>query len=221
MAEYKDLSEFTYEESPLPMKNVGWLGPELGVQSSGAEVPHGVVDRLREESRWPRSLKLGTHECEFCTDSPPEGNGEIHVFGRDGVTYSAPCLVLHYVERHHYVPPREFMAALVSPELLGWDSRAETLRSILASEEADPAWRVNALLSLPCWDDPRAEQAVVKSVEDDEISTLAGYELAGSLASIWVRLRKVDMGIYRNLYPETQAKVRDEFARRQVYFEGL
>ncbi|MEU1664513.1 hypothetical protein ABZ547_13020 [Streptomyces sparsogenes] len=221
MAEYKDLSKFTYEESPLPMKNVGWLGPGLGVQNSGGGVPRSAVVRLKEEARRPRSLKLGTHECEFCADSAPEGNGEIHVFGRDGVTYSAPCLVLHYVERHHYVPPREFIVALTSPESLVWDSRAETLRSLLANEEADPAWRVNALLSLPDWDDPRAEQAVVKAAEDDEISTLAGYELAVSLAVIWLRSRKVNWEIHRRLYPEAQMQVRDEFSCRRVSLDDL
>jgi hypothetical protein len=221
MAEYKDLSDYTYADAPVSMKNVGWLGLELGVQDPGAEVPHGAVVRLREEARKPRSLMLGTHACEFCGHSPPRGNGEIHVFGEDGVTYAAPCLVLHYVEQHDYAPPRAFIAALTRPEPLAWDARAETLRTILEDEEADPAWRVDALLDLPCWNDARVEEAVLRAAEGDEISSLAGYELATSLAAIWARSGMVDHETYRNLHSETQAYVRDELTRLQVTFEGL
>lgn len=219
MAEYKDLSDYTYDEPPVPMKNVGWLGLELGVQNSGAEVPRGVMARLGEEVRKPRSLMLGTHTCEFCGESPPSGNGEIHVFGEDGVTYSAPCLILHYAERHDYAPPRAFMAALTRPEPLVWDPRAETLRTILENPEADPAWRVDALLDLPCWNDTRVEDAVLRAAEEDEFSLIAGYELAMSLAAIWARSGMVDHEAYRNLQSETQVYVRDELARLQANSE--
>ena len=45
---------------------------------------------------------------------PPEkrGNGEIWVKARDGITYIAPILILHYVSEHHYAPPQAFVDAV-------------------------------------------------------------------------------------------------------------
>jgi hypothetical protein len=49
-------------------------------------------------------------------DAPAEicGNGEIRVKGLDGITYVAPALVLHYVVRHHYAPPKAFVDAVMA-----------------------------------------------------------------------------------------------------------
>jgi hypothetical protein len=41
------------------------------------------------------------------------GNGEIHV-SAGGIywTYSAPTLIYHYILRHQYLPPKEFLDAV-------------------------------------------------------------------------------------------------------------
>jgi hypothetical protein len=41
------------------------------------------------------------------------GNGEIRVLGADGVTFVAPVLILHYVTEHHYLPPPQFVDAVL------------------------------------------------------------------------------------------------------------
>jgi hypothetical protein len=41
------------------------------------------------------------------------GNGEIRVRAANGITYVAPVLVLHYVVEHGYLPPQEFIEAVI------------------------------------------------------------------------------------------------------------
>lgn len=62
------------------------------------------------ESRgmWPPlTLTLGGKEVVF-------GSAEIRVPGSVGVVYAAPDLIHHYVVEHDYVPPREFIDAVLS-----------------------------------------------------------------------------------------------------------
>ena len=46
-------------------------------------------------------------------DPERQGNGEIRVTDRSGVTYVAPVLIRHYVSEHEYVPPRQFIDAVL------------------------------------------------------------------------------------------------------------
>jgi hypothetical protein len=48
-------------------------------------------------------------------DPPAEtkGNGEIRVTSATGITYVAPALVRHYIVAHGYLPPREFIDAVI------------------------------------------------------------------------------------------------------------
>jgi hypothetical protein len=41
------------------------------------------------------------------------GNSEIRVAAANGITYVAPVLVLHYVIAHGYLPPQEFIDAVI------------------------------------------------------------------------------------------------------------
>jgi hypothetical protein len=53
------------------------------------------------------------------------GSAEIIVPGRDGKVYRAPTLIGHYVGRHRYRPPREFVEAVLaldSPGGLLWEA---------------------------------------------------------------------------------------------------
>jgi hypothetical protein len=40
------------------------------------------------------------------------GNGEIQVRGRGLTIYRAPTMILHYIAKHHYLPPDKFIKAL-------------------------------------------------------------------------------------------------------------
>ncbi|MFI9719123.1 hypothetical protein ACIHFE_05610 [Streptomyces sp. NPDC052396] len=201
------------------MKNIGWLGTKYGLQNQLVEVDDLVSQRLKDETRLIRTMQLGTHECEFCSGSiPAVGNGEIHVYADSGETYSAPALVCHYVELHRYAPPQEFVDALLNRNPLTWDSRADILRDHLATPDANPTWRLNALIDLTRWEDERADRAIVASAHDEELELVASYELGIALAAVWIRSRAIDGDAFRSLYPDVQSSLRGEYSRRGIRF---
>jgi len=125
---FRDLTPYEYgREDPRPdVLNIGWLSREHAFEWGEAESE--FVLALRRLVASPVNLYRGMHLCEFCPeppvvlsarghrtiDPPPDitGNGEVRVPGR-GVTYVAPVLIAHYVEVHSYVPPREFVDAVL------------------------------------------------------------------------------------------------------------
>ena len=56
----------------------------------------------------------GFHTCEFCGQA--HGISNFGVLGGD-VLFVAPEMVVHYVERHGYRPPTEFIAAVLRSPL--------------------------------------------------------------------------------------------------------
>ena len=115
---YPDLTPFTYSRAVCGthVLNIGWL-------SRSAQFPIGDTSEefrraLRKLAENPVHLCAGRHKCEFCDFRRleiPAGNGEIHVPAAAGsVVYAAPELVPHYVEEHRYLPPTEFIEAVVA-----------------------------------------------------------------------------------------------------------
>ncbi|GHH50271.1 DUF7919 family protein [Lentzea cavernae] len=131
MTHYPDLSPYEYSESRVPMVNVGWLGPPHDFPTGPA--PDGLAEALWRMGKRPRNRMRGFHVCEFCDGRRefgdlPLANGEIHV-DADGVRYSAPVLVGHYVRDHHYLPPRVFVDAVLEHDLKGRRSTRRVLRA--------------------------------------------------------------------------------------------
>ncbi len=125
MAYYPDLSEYTYlEELQQPnIYNVGWL--DKTYPFSVGETPQLFQDRLFEYCLNPIGQTRGWHTCQFCDTitygflrvekngkEALLGSAEIRVYGQDKV-YAAPNLIYHYVVAHHYLPPSEFIEAVV------------------------------------------------------------------------------------------------------------
>ena len=71
-------------------------------------------DALAELVMRPVILHRGVHSCTLadCNDRKT-GNGQIRVLGRDGIWYSAPTLIHHYVTHHNYLPPAAFVSAVL------------------------------------------------------------------------------------------------------------
>ncbi|WP_443732247.1 DUF7919 family protein [Streptomyces griseochromogenes] len=214
MADFADLTVYSYGDSPIPMKNIGWLGRSFGVPTGEGGVNSQALARLEFEIRKPRSLALGVHECEFCRSNPPvTGNGEIHIFGTDGTTYSTPTMIVHYIRDHAYSPPSEFVSALLREVPLEWDERAVAFSHMLQEPESDPAWKVNALLDLPNWSDPRAYQAALNATRDQELREIADYELGVTLGEFWAQVNKVDDQVYQGLDSLTQQYAIEAFCK--------
>ncbi|WP_220502828.1 hypothetical protein [Microbispora sp. H10885] len=133
MATYEDLSPYTYwKDANLPaphngvrMLNVGWLG--RGREFETGRCAPAVLAILNRLASTPQDVMRGLHYCEFCEEESPIripvpgsrsghawlGTGEIHVAAKDGVVYSAPTLIVHYIDKHSYLPPAEFIEAVL------------------------------------------------------------------------------------------------------------
>jgi hypothetical protein len=143
---YTDLSPYSYLKErggPVsadikPALNIGWLDDAHPFQQ--AEPSPEFVARLWVFCRTPINTMLGFHECTFCNDNPKTylviekdgekvgfGHAEIWIFGPDDKTYAAPTLIYHYVTRHRYAPPAEFVQAVLTgplPDTPEYDARA-------------------------------------------------------------------------------------------------
>jgi hypothetical protein len=64
------------------------------------------------------------------------GNGEIWVRDAGGIWYAAPRLIIHYVEKHRYCPPRVFIDTVLNPREIGEEKRVEP-----SAEELDRRMR--------------------------------------------------------------------------------
>ncbi|MFI1992089.1 hypothetical protein [Actinoplanes sp. NPDC020271] len=190
--EFLDLTAYAYSESALPMKAVGWLGSEYGVQGGDATPLTGAeLQLLKSASLRVRSLMLGVHECEFCW--AVEGNGEFRYYLPSGVIHAAPTMIVHYAEEHGYRPPFELLSGLPEAMRPPWDWRAERLCAVLRDESADFVWRADAAVDLALWDDRRAYDALRSVLNDEELVDLAGSEVGRSLAAFSGRAYASDL----------------------------
>ncbi|MEV0136432.1 hypothetical protein AB0H83_49420 [Dactylosporangium sp. NPDC050688] len=189
--EYLDLTPYKYFSFPLPMLTVGWLGAGHGAQDSGAP-PMTAADlrTLRAASRRRGMITLGWHSCDFCPrvedwlEGSRSGNGEYHYYGRDGNTYAAPVMIMHYVEVHAYRLPLQVRQALTTPGELPWDGRAERLAEVLLAPSADMEWRAEAAIDLAHWHDPRALAALRQAAYDEELISIAGHDVGISIGML-------------------------------------
>lgn len=124
MMTYEDLTP--YEAHPHARQgelNVGWLGPESVFErgSTGQEFKDALAKLVVKQQV---HLIRGFRRCGLCGEirvrvehgskSRVLGNSEIRVTGENGTVYAAPSLIAHYVEAHEYLPPNEFIEAVLS-----------------------------------------------------------------------------------------------------------
>ncbi|GEM_PF-3208049 len=125
---FPDLSPYSYGKGivEVGVYNVGWLSSARDYPQGPC--PEGFLARIDQRAQSPVNLFRGSHLCEFCP--PPEteirngmeiikpltermGDGEIRVVGRDGAVYAAPVMIAHYIREHGYLPPRQFIDAVL------------------------------------------------------------------------------------------------------------
>jgi hypothetical protein len=124
MPYFRDLTPYSFltaeDRVNCNLLNVGWL-------STSHSFNKGVVDALLREkllrlSRTPVRLTRGVHRCDICNILPMRmtidghaislGNSEIRVPGTNGKEYASPTLICHYIDKHGYCPPQEFLDAI-------------------------------------------------------------------------------------------------------------
>lgn len=134
----KDLTAhpFTKETELLA---VGWL--DTNSTFVRGEVSTEFINKLWSFIKNPRISTLGRHYCDFCGDYSRAtiaeyqdekrmlGSSHTYVLGNKSV-YLIPDLIFHYVQNHDYIPPQEFINALLSspePDSEEYQKRLEEL----------------------------------------------------------------------------------------------
>lgn len=118
-----DLSDYNYfREFMRPCtKAIGWLDSRHGFDNSGCS--DEALDALWAYCKVSVGQLRGYHQCDLCGgdefvveswggESLLLGTSEIRVFGAAGTIYAAPTMIFHYVRRHFYRPPGEFLNCL-------------------------------------------------------------------------------------------------------------
>lgn len=137
MTHFPDLSPYRYGEHAMSVGgtpprdgslNVGWLSSAHALPTG--DVPDEVVPKiLRLVLYHGVNVMRGHHDCELCFEEFGRpgtavcmeadghevwlGNAEIRVTDRNGVVYAAPSLVAHYISAHRYLPPPDFIEAVL------------------------------------------------------------------------------------------------------------
>src|ERR1700683_3987629 len=104
---YADLSPYVYFTDESEATNIGWLDKQQPFPQGAT--PDGFIEILRILAGNPIRQTRGFHKYPFCGNE--KGSSEIRVTAQDGKVYAAPILVIHYIEAHAYLPPREFVKA--------------------------------------------------------------------------------------------------------------
>ncbi|MGW3563375.1 DUF7919 family protein [Streptomyces sp. NPDC000941] len=132
MTHYADLSPYAYTTGSVPegveAVSVGWLEP--GEAFPRGAVPEEFVQALALLCRDDRHMVMrGWHHCglphppgedeypaviHVGQDRVSLGSAEVRVVGRDGRWLIAPNLVHHYITAHSYLPPEEFIEAVMA-----------------------------------------------------------------------------------------------------------
>ncbi len=122
MTEYKDFSRYKYWSTLFCVaKNIGWLGE--GDFNTG-KVDFAFIEKLEAFCCYRVNLTRGFQECPFCGASGLAitnqkgnkiyiGDAEIRVKSKKGRIFAAPTLIIHYVKEHSYLPPQEFIEAIM------------------------------------------------------------------------------------------------------------
>lgn len=101
---YEDLTPHTYssDRGYKNVVNVGFLDKDKPFETG--DVPDGFIKKLSDLEDVHNHK--GYHGCPFCSGA--KGNKILMVKGK-GIVYFCPDLIKHYVSKHNYKPPQEFI----------------------------------------------------------------------------------------------------------------
>lgn len=151
-----DLSEDGYIDSGPYVRAVGWLDDKHEFPTGKS--PRRFVRKLDEIVKLADASKqalgwlyfLGIHTCEMCKNS--HSAQEIGI-PADELLYIAPAMIFHYVEEHQYLPPRQFIKAVLRSPLPGttkYRTAVAYFREIYKEKEAlAEAKSLESLMRIP------------------------------------------------------------------------
>jgi hypothetical protein len=138
MEYYPDLSVFPdpwVNENHLNLVAIGWLDPEITYPKG--KVSEVFIEKLELFCSYPMIMTFGIDWCHICNPSDEpisfvkaklRSGKEIQLFGEydlripspDGTKiYATSDFILHFVTKHEYLPPQEFVDAVMNAPLPG------------------------------------------------------------------------------------------------------
>ena len=122
---YEDLTDYSYFlKTPVPtVKNVGWLANDHPFSTGKVSVDSlsklaKIITSVNEVDFHVNKMR-GADACPICgcTDlllgDVLLGSSEIWITShQQQLTYAAPSLIYHYIEKHNYCPPKVFLDAV-------------------------------------------------------------------------------------------------------------
>jgi len=141
---------FDYNSWWVPLRAVGWLKHPQPFTRRTA--PHKLLTKLRAlveqaHSAYGHLSFRGTMRCSFCTalgvasPGPVWSQENLFIPGK-GVVYVSPGGIVHYMEAHTYLPPAEFVKAVLEcPDL-----QSTEYQELLCNSNAgvNPPLRINS-----------------------------------------------------------------------------
>jgi hypothetical protein len=118
---------FGYESADLLA--VGWLTAAEPYTTGNSDPNFFEVLSDKAKSPWMPCFFMGFHGCELCQFQPARGAANIF-FPHRGKIYVAPDLIVHYIAAHHYLPPDDFVEAVMAcPDMKSMEYKKAILKS--------------------------------------------------------------------------------------------
>lgn len=135
MAYFADLDTTTQITRGPHVRAIGWLSAKHTYPRGSSSA--AFIDRLRSLcQRWIESVgaldwpvAAGPHTCELCNQF--RASGYIGVPAGEAL-FVAPEMVAHYVEQHGYLPPEEFVDAVLASPAPGTTDYADAVKPFVA-----------------------------------------------------------------------------------------
>lgn len=127
---FPDLGTRTQIASGAHVRAVGWL--DAVHPFPAGELPAEAVDRIGAfAARWGESVDdlgwgvfAGSHRCELCSAAVASGNFGVPA---GDILFVCPEMIVHYVTAHRYLPPGEFVDAILAASLPGSEDYASAV----------------------------------------------------------------------------------------------
>jgi hypothetical protein len=148
---------------------IGWLDSKNDFPKG--DVPREVIDKIKNMEPYIRTK--GFHTCEFCTDSDDKrisrSSTEFKVEG-NGKTYCFPQMLVHYITKHNYQPPQEFIDAVLDTDIKPKESLSRPFRrpSFKSFENTLPQISFEDAKN---WIDSNYSDTKVMEMFDEEVSS--------------------------------------------------
>lgn len=108
---------------------IGWLNSQQDFQVG--KVPSHILEKIEQLSELPGRTIRGLTKCALCEFLNYEEKdiyhtqNEIWIPKVDFGYFAAPVLILHYIKRHNYLPPEDFLRAVEN-----WDKSKPRVRFV-------------------------------------------------------------------------------------------